>query len=175
MTSDRARLSVRLARLAVELDEVVQELIAEPLDEVLLAAPVAHLALSLAQLDEALCDAEGAVSIVPPARVLSERRVVRHGQANQAAALIEVLTDELGTPLVARRLPGRPVVRYFPCPVCGGGMRDHSLFPYRPLTVSDDGNVWCAGMIDRTWARATCSFTADRLHRALDRMRAVAA
>jgi hypothetical protein len=88
-----------------------------------------------------------------------------------ATLLLEVLTDELGTPIVAPPMGGLPGLRHFPCPVCGGGMNDQTLLPYRPLTVADDGGVWCVGMFDRSWASATCSFTPARLAKALNRMR----
>jgi hypothetical protein len=55
------RLSVRLARLAVDVDEVAQEIIAEPLserDELWLAAPTAHLALALDWLQQALYETD---------------------------------------------------------------------------------------------------------------------
>ena len=52
-------LSARLARLAVEVDELAQEIIAAHLgerDELLLAAPITHLAISLESLEQALYD-----------------------------------------------------------------------------------------------------------------------
>jgi hypothetical protein len=54
-------LSVRLARLAAEADELAQQIIAEPLgerDELFLAAPTAQLAIALEWLKQALyeCD-----------------------------------------------------------------------------------------------------------------------
>jgi hypothetical protein len=91
------------------------------------------------------------------------------------AELLELLVDELGTPIIAPPLPGLPGLRHFPCPVCGGGMDDRSLLPYRPLTVCDDGRVWCAGMFDRSYAPASCSFTPARLAKALDRLLRVSA
>jgi len=54
-------LSARLARLAVEIDELACQIIAEPVserDELFLAAPTAHLAIALEWLEQALdeCD-----------------------------------------------------------------------------------------------------------------------
>lgn len=54
-------LSARLALLAVDLDELAEEIIAEPLterDELYLAAPTAHVAIALRWLEQALyeCD-----------------------------------------------------------------------------------------------------------------------
>jgi|GEM_PF-7023795 len=56
-----APLSVRLARLACDLDEVVQEIAREPLDDgdsLLLAAPALHLTLALDQLEQSLYEVE---------------------------------------------------------------------------------------------------------------------
>jgi hypothetical protein len=54
-------LSARLARLAVEVDELAQELLAERVgyrDELLLAVPIAHLAMALGWLQQALYECE---------------------------------------------------------------------------------------------------------------------
>ncbi len=54
-------LSARLARLAVEVDELAWQIIAEPLserDELFLAAPTAHLALALEWLEQALYETD---------------------------------------------------------------------------------------------------------------------
>jgi len=54
-------LSARLARLAVEVDELAQQILAEPLsepDELFLAAPIAHLAIALEWLEQALYECE---------------------------------------------------------------------------------------------------------------------
>jgi hypothetical protein len=60
-TSRIPALSARLARLAVDVDELAQQVIAEPLndcDELFLAAPTAHLALVLAWLEQALYETD---------------------------------------------------------------------------------------------------------------------
>ena len=85
--------------------------------------------------------------------------------------LLELLCDELGAPVIEPPMWGLPALRRFPCPVCGGGLGDNSLLPYRPLVVCDDGRIWCSGQFDRTWAPASCRFTVERLARALNRMR----
>jgi hypothetical protein len=54
-------LSGRLARLAVDVDELAQQIIAEPLndcDGLFLAAPTAHLALALGWLEQALYETD---------------------------------------------------------------------------------------------------------------------
>jgi hypothetical protein len=70
-------LSVRLARLALEVDELAQEIIAEPLserDELWLAAPTAHLAIGLEWLHEALYECERLDLRHSWARVLRDAR-----------------------------------------------------------------------------------------------------
>lgn len=60
-TSRIPALSARLARLAVDVDELAQQIIAEPLtdcDELFLAAPTAHLALALEWLEQALYESD---------------------------------------------------------------------------------------------------------------------
>jgi hypothetical protein len=54
-------LSVRLARHALEVDELAQQILREPLterDELFLAAPTAHLAIGLEWLEQALYECE---------------------------------------------------------------------------------------------------------------------
>jgi hypothetical protein len=84
--------------------------------------------------------------------------------------VVDALTDAFGAPI---RDDLRALSRW-PCPLCGGGVGDYSLLPYRPLAVADDGRVWCEGQFDRSWARASCSFTEERLGRALARLERVA-
>jgi hypothetical protein len=62
MSTDRIRvLSARLAHLAVEVDELAQQVIAEQLsdaDELLLAVPIAHLAMAVGWLEQVLYECE---------------------------------------------------------------------------------------------------------------------
>jgi hypothetical protein len=70
-------LSVRLARLALEVDELAHEIIAEPVsqrDALLLAAPTAHLAIGLGWLYEALYECERLDLRHSWARLLSDAR-----------------------------------------------------------------------------------------------------
>ena len=81
--------------------------------------------------------------------------------------LIEMLSDALGAPL---RDADRGLLRW-PCPLCRGGVGDHSELPYRPLVVADDGRVWCDAGLSRGYGSPMCAFSPKRLARALAEIR----